>query len=103
MFYKLYRFVRKNILFAGLIILLLSIFINIPIWLNSYGKTYKILSKTPNFEYGLLLGTSRFSKSGEKNLFYKYRIDAAEKLLKTGKIKEIILSGSKDHSYDEAE
>jgi len=49
----------------------------------------------------LLLGTSKFLPEGHRNAFYYYRIDAAEEILKSGKIKKIILSGSKDVGYDE--
>ncbi len=101
--YKVYRILRKNILFILLAILLFSIFVNIPIWLNSKGKIFYSLEKIPKADIGILLGTSRYISQGNINLFYKYRIDAAEKLLKSGKIKKIILSGSKDEGYDEVE
>lgn len=101
--YKIYRFVRKNILFLGLAILLFSIFINIPIWLNSDGKIFYLEDNLPSSEVAILLGTSKYVSTGKVNLFYIYRIDAAEKLLKNKKIKKIILSGSRDGGYDEVE
>lgn len=42
---------------------------------------------------GLLLGTSRNTKNGASNDFFFYRIDAALELFKSGKIKNIIISG----------
>jgi len=51
---------------------------------------------------GLLLGTSKSLRGGEKNLFFEYRIKAAVDLYKTGKIKFIIVSGDNSElSYNE--
>ena len=44
------------------------------------------LDSIPKNKVGLLLGTGKFLKSGYINLYYTYRIDAAEKLFKSGKI-----------------
>jgi len=40
-----------------------------------------------------VLGTAKYLASGNVNLYYKYRIDAAEELWKAGKVKQFILSG----------
>lgn len=51
---------------------------------------------------GLVLGTSRNVKSGNKNTFFFNRIDAAVKLFENGKIKYIIVSGDNgEKSYNE--
>ena len=42
---------------------------------------------------GLILGTGKYTADGNVNLFFKYRIDAAVKLFKAGKIKYILVSG----------
>jgi len=97
----MYKIIRKNILFVGLAILLFSIFINIPIWLNAKDKIFSEVNDLPESEVALLLGTSKYLPGGHKNAFYYYRIDAAEKMLKSGKVKKVILSGSKDVGYDE--
>lgn len=97
----MYKVIRKSILLFGLVIILLSIFVNIPIWLNSKDKIFYNINDLPNTEVGLLLGTSKYLPSGDRNAFYYYRIDAAKKILDAGKIKKLILSGSKDHGYDE--
>lgn len=57
------------------------------------GKIYTEVSELPTKDVGLLLGTSSRSRSGNVNLFFKYRIDAAVELYKAGKIKHIIVSG----------
>jgi SanA protein len=51
---------------------------------------------------GLLLGTSKYLKSGYPNLYFSYRIEAATELFKAGKIRNIIISGDNGRSsYDE--
>lgn len=40
-----------------------------------------------------MLGTSRLLANGTKNLYFSYRMEAAEKLFKSGKVKYLILSG----------
>ena len=101
MFYKLYRVVRKNILFFLLATLLFSIFINIPIWLTARGKIYSDITKIPTKKVGLLLGTTKYFQKGVENPFYLYRVEAGAELLKKKKIKKLILSGSQDGGYDE--
>lgn len=54
--------------------------------------TYNI-EKVKPCKAGLVLGTSQFLKSGYHNLYFAYRIDAAEKLFKSGKIQYLLLSG----------
>lgn len=56
------------------------------------GKLYADTS-IPYNKVGLLLGCSKVLSNGTSNLYYKYRIDAAETLLKAGKIKYLIISG----------
>lgn len=62
------------------------------------------VSKLPNKKVGLLLGTGKILQNGWKNLYFYYRIDAAEKLYKSGKIQYILISGDnsrKDYSEPE--
>ncbi|MCB9173456.1 MAG: YdcF family protein [Flavobacteriales bacterium] len=54
---------------------------------------YQNVSKLPNADVALVLGTSRYTATGYANLFFKYRIKAAVDLYKTGKVKHIIVSG----------
>ena len=59
---------------------------------------YSLKNLPPN-EYGLVLGTSKFLKSGKVNLFYQYRMEAAARLYQEGKVKYLILSGNHDSMY----
>ncbi len=66
---------------------------NLIIVLSTNGKTYNSPQKIPHNKVGLLLGTSKYIKKGTINLYYKYRIDAAVELFKSGKIEYILISG----------
>lgn len=43
---------------------------------------------------GLVLGTAPLSRSGRPNRFFVYRMDAAAKLFKSGKVEYLIVSGN---------
>jgi len=63
---------------------------------------YDNISAVPKNKVGLLLGTGKYTASGNINLFYKYRIDAAVKLYKAQKIEYILVSGDNSRkAYDE--
>ena len=91
------------------IVLLISILIAIGIFTTYHWMSFKTrnliyndVTAIPKNKVGLVLGTGKYAASGNINLFYKYRIDAAVKLYKAGKIEYILVSGdngSKD--YDE--
>lgn len=64
---------------------------------NAKNKLYSDINSVTPTEYGLLLGTTPQTKIGRKpNTFFKYRIDAAEQLYKTGKIEKILISGDEN-------
>ena len=63
---------------------------------------YVDVQKIPAKKAALVLGCSKYLGSGRLNYFYKYRIDAAVKLFKAGKVKAIVVSGDNGNkSYDE--
>ncbi len=65
-------------------------------------KLYNSTEDIPKNKVGLLLGTAKYLSSGQLNLFYKYRIDAAVKLYKAGKVEFILVSGDNSRKdYDE--
>ena len=64
---------------------------------NATGKTYDDIDGVQYREVGLLLGTTPQTRIGNRrNLFFKYRIDAAEDLYKAGKIGKILISGDEN-------
>lgn len=82
------------------ILIILSVLLAISVLLPNYiidVKTekyvYNSIDEIPKNKVGLVLGTSKWSRTGQVNLFFKYRIDAAVKLYKKGKIEFILVSG----------
>jgi SanA protein len=74
----------------------------IAIWLGSEiivivsasGRCYGRLVDIPKRDTGLVLGTSKYVAPGRLNKHYEYRIDAAAKLFKAGKVHRLIVSGN---------
>jgi SanA protein len=63
---------------------------------------YDNLNNIPSRKVGLVLGTSKTLKNGRQNLYYKYRVDAAARLYKAGKVKYLLISGDNSRKeYDE--
>ncbi len=54
---------------------------------------YSDSKKVPLKKAALLLGTAKYIARGKQNYFYTYRIRAAVKLWKEGKVKAIVVSG----------
>lgn len=66
------------------------------------GLNYNDIENIPKNKVGLVLGASKFAPSGNINLFYKHRVDAAVALYKAGKINYILVSGDNGRKgYDE--
>ena len=85
---------------AAVVCVLIMCVSNCVIVGNAKGKVYSEIESIPPTDYGLLLGTTPQTRMGRKqNYFFKYRIEAAEKLYKAGKIRKILISGD-DHSLD---
>ena len=74
-------------------------FSNLWIILSTQDDVYNSLEKIPPTDVALVLGTSKRLKNGETNPYFNYRIDAAEKLYKSGKVKHLIVSGDNQTRY----
>ena len=62
------------------------------------GKLFDDVSKVPPGKVALVFGTDdRFQ--GRENLYFRYRIDAAEALWKAGKVRLILVSGDNSEKY----
>jgi SanA protein len=91
------------------IILLLITFLSIStvltsLWIDhtSKGKTYDSVELIPKNKVGLVLGAGKFTRNGNINLYYKYRVEAAVALYNSGKIDYILISGDNGRTdYDE--
>ena len=75
--------------------LLLTGYLVISVYSRPY--LYNSLTEVPENKCGLVLGTSKYVSEGKENLFYRYRIEAAVRLFKSGKVRYLIVSG--DNRY----
>ena len=90
--------IAASIVFVVIFIITMSF--NYIVIKNSDGKIYDSLDSIKPAEVGLLLGTTPQTRiGGRKNMFFKYRIDAAEDLYNAGKIKYIFISGDENSLY----
>ena len=92
----------KILVLAGLCVVL-GVFFTFH-WVSYKAKelNYNDVDNIPKNKVGLLLGASKLAPSGNINLFYKYRLDAAVALYKAGKIDYILVSGDNGRKgYDE--
>jgi SanA protein len=95
----LYFFVLLVVLAALLVFICNSI-----ITKSAKGRLYSSAASIPYNKVGLLLGTSKFLERGAINPYYQYRIQAAVRLLKAGKIDYIVVSGDNSRKdYNEPE
>lgn len=67
------------------------------IW-SSRGRLFTDVADLPPTEVGLVFGTTD-RVSGRENLYFRYRIDAAVRVWKSGKIKTLIVSGDNRSPY----
>jgi SanA protein len=95
------RWLKRILVVLGIVVLLAAAFIG---WANyaavhaSRGKLFDDVGKVPATRVGLVFGTTdRFQD--RENLYFRYRIDAAEKLWRAGKIKVILVSGDNREKY----
>ena len=95
------RWLKRFLVAMGIVALLVAAFIG---WANyaavhaSRGKLFDDVGKIPASRVGLVFGTTdRFQD--RENLYFRYRIDAAEKLWRAGKIKVILVSGDNREKY----
>lgn len=98
------RFWRRLFLYS-IPVVILTVFV-IDYWVKAATKAqlYSDVQALPHKKVGLLLGTSKYVGSGWINLYYKYRIAAAARLYKAGKVEYILVSGDNSHKeYSEPE
>ena len=84
------------LVFAGAMVVLVC---NWWVVRTTEGQTYFDIRKLPANDVGLVLGTSKFVRTGKENLFFRYRMEATARLWKEGKVKYLILSGNNDSEY----
>lgn len=69
---------------------------------TSRGYVYDDIERLPDNEVGLVLGTSPYTRQGNRNLLFRHRIHAAAELYAAGKVQHLLLSGANpDETYNE--
>jgi SanA protein len=90
---KKFKIILKWGMFVSVIGIVLMWFTNFCIYKQTNNLVYKQCKHIPTNKVGLLLGTSKYLRNGSPNLYFVYRIQAAEQLFKAGKISYIVISG----------
>ena len=96
---------NKIFKYALLVVGLLSLIIllaNISVTISTKDKVYDAVEDIPANRVGLVLGTAKMLRNGQRNLYFQYRIDATVQLYQKGKIEFVLVSGDNSRStYDE--
>lgn len=100
--------ILKNLIKIFLLLIvagfLFIVFANYSIKKDSDSFISYSVSDLPKVKTAVVLGTNKNLSNGNPNLYFKYRIDAATELYKSGKIESIIVSGDNSvKGYNEPE
>jgi len=92
-----------------LILLGMFLFVGVVVYANltavwtSHGRLFTKVDQLPKSKVGLVFGTSD-KVNGNENPYFRYRIDAAVRVWKSGKIDTLLLSGdNRSRYYNEPE
>ena len=80
------------LIFSELIVLLF-VWANFRVIVVSDAYVSERMDALPKVKVGIVPGTIRYLSSGNPNLYFSYRINAAVKLYKSGKISHLLISG----------
>ena len=90
---KAFRFILWISVFLSAVILLVCLGSRSFILSAAEGCIYANADTIPENRVGLVLGCSPIGPSGDTNLFFLHRMDAAAELYKAGKVQYLIVSG----------
>ena len=88
----------------GIVILMLAVAIGLDQWisLRTQPYIYDEVQSLPHRQVGVVLGTSKYYRTGVINQYYLYRIQGAINAYNSGKVKYLLLSGDNaQQSYNE--
>lgn len=96
------RLAQTAVLFFSLGLLFVAYANLTAVW-ASRGRIFDDVDKLPATRVGLVFGTTD-RVSGRENLYFRYRIDAAEEVWKAGKVDLLLVSGdNRSRYYNEPE
>ena len=96
---KYFKNFAKGFIALSFFMLMGILLANIWIVFSTENKNFYRLKDMPSNDVGLVLGTSKAVHGGKENTFFKYRMEAAARLYKEGKVKFLILSGNHDSVF----
>ncbi len=96
---KYFKNFAKGFIALSFFMLMGILLANIWIVFSTENKNFYRLKDMPSNDVGLVLGTSKAVHGGKENMFFKYRMEAAARLYKEGKVKFLILSGNHDSVF----
>lgn len=92
----------RRILVTGAVAVLVGLaliaFANLTAVLASRGRIFSDVASLPTAKVGLVFGTTD-RVNGRENLYFRYRIDAAVRVWKAGKLETLIVSGDNRSIY----
>ena len=93
------RLIRISLILA-LVFCAVVVYANVTAMLASRGRLFDDVSAVPQTTVGLVFGTT----NRDENPYFRYRIDAAVRVWKAGKLKTLIVSGdNRSRYYNEPE
>ncbi len=99
---RYWKIIISSIFLLAVLIVIIIAGANKIVQNSSASKIYSSINDIPHNKVGLLLGTSKTLRNGRINLYYKYRIEAAVSIFRSGKIEYILISGDNStKEYDE--
>ncbi len=94
---KTFKTIAKISAYLITICIILMLVCNGIVSCNAKGKVFSELDSIAPTKWGVLLGTTPQTRIGNrKNMFFKYRIDAAAQLYHAGKVERILISGDEN-------
>ncbi len=95
--------ILRHVIKYGALLIVLAVFLAHSIVRSAAeGRVYSQARDVPAASAALVLGTSRYSRSGAPNRFFTARMDAAAELLAEGRVDVLVVSGDNAHSsYNE--
>lgn len=96
--HRWWRRLMRAMLAVALVGVAVIAYANITAAWASRGCLFDEVEALPKTRAGLVFGTSS-RVNGLENLYFRYRIDAAEKVWKAGKVNTIIVSGDNSTKY----
>ena len=92
----------KKLTKLAVIVSFILIIIDLSITYKAKNYVFDDINNIKNNKVGIVLGAGKYTSYGTINLYYKYRLEAAFQLYKSGKIEFILISGDNGRkSYDE--